>query len=160
MTTRPRVRVFYVDMREAPLRMKPDAMSTEHLPLYSLVYDDQYPVPDDDPSLPAAVCEHLFERWNRKETTCTVCGGTGEIMDPLSDTWGRPCQRCVGQGYVPNYDPMLDRRNLRSMSMGDIVYVHDLFYLCAAVGWERIPPSPFTTGLYNKVLAAHGEPAL
>jgi hypothetical protein len=34
------------------------------------------------------------------------------------------------------------RQRLRSLSMGDVVALDDVFYACASVGWKRLDPPP------------------
>jgi hypothetical protein len=53
----------------------------------------------------------------------------------------------------------LDAVPMRSLSVGDIVYLHDLFWFCAPLGWNRVIPSPLTQQLYELAVRHETEAA-
>lgn len=46
----------------------------------------------------------------------------------------------------------------RSLSVGDIVYMEDFFYLCQGSGWRKLYPGKETTELYRMALRAEDDP--
>lgn len=60
---------------------------------------------------------------------------------------------------VYNQDDRPDAKIRRSMSVGDIIYISDFYYLCQVVGFKRLEPSKFCSELLRKAYRAEEEAA-
>lgn len=55
--------------------------------------------------------------------------------------------------------PQLDLLGLRSLSVGDVIYMHDIYYVCAIAGWTPLGPGTETHQLYLKAVEGERSPA-
>jgi hypothetical protein len=69
---------------------------------------------------------------------------TVDMPSPAAETAFILFNRGSGDEHIA-----LDAAQLRSLSVGDIVYVMDEFWYCAPIGWHRLPPSRLTDQLYQ-----------